>query len=1301
VRRPYREISLVFLAFGAMAFIGYIFMVNIVGEHLERESKNTLEHLKIRFDADFQELETMVFLISETIGNMLQDGYDSDAVAKYMKGISGRVLEDKTRARGFVTVFGMFEIFGGMGYNAAWKDAKMQPAPPGYVPQERPWFKIAQEASGGVVITDPYKNHELWTDEMIITIARCLYDEAGNKLATVCVDVLLNRLQIFSNEMFNSYGILLDKNFNIIAHPIPNFIGKALREIGGDSALFANDLLQKGVCDYMLNFNGERFLIYSQRLENGWVVCAATSYDSHYAVTKSIRRFLAAIGFGLALLSSLLLIQIHAGRVKAEGHMRIMFDSMPLSCLLWDKNFNPLDCNEESALLFGFSNKKQYIENYNLLSPQYQPCGAGSMELRKKYLAEALEKGAVRFEWLHQTMDGNPIPCEISLMCSRYNNNDFILSYIRDLRKEKEVLKAINSEKEKNEAVAHWYESILNAVPLPVIVTDNDMNVKFANAINLAVFDMTVDDVYGKHCSIFNTEVCNTENCSIVRVKRGENETYFSHNGVSLKISSNVLRDIDGEIVGFVEVAQDVTEVETLAKKQGEMEEAEKSAGNLSNILSELDAMIYVTDPNTSEILFINDNKKRHFGIKGDPLGHLCYNVLREGVDKRCDFCPCTKLNRHPDMVIVWEERNKVTDKHYRNSSRYINWPDGRLVHLQHSVDITDRRNMELELIAAKESAERNAHSKSIFLASMSHEIRTPMNAILGMAEIQMQNRALPPDALEAMNLIYDSGNLLINIINDILDFSKIEADRLKIIPVKYDIPSLINDTVQLALLRYESKPIQFELQLDEATPLDLFGDELRIKQVLSNLLSNAFKYTDSGTVNLFIGFERLEPKTDDFTLILRVSDTGQGMTEDQIGRLFDEYSRFNLVTNRSIGGTGLGMSITKRLLDIMTGEIFVESEPGKGSVFTVRLPQKQIGEALCGAQVSENLRQLRFQRKSETKNVRIVREYMPYGKVLVVDDVVSNLYVARGLLLPYGLTVETAGSGFEAIELIKSGRHYDIIFMDHMMPRMDGIEAVKIIRELGYGDPVVALTANAILGQAEMFMANGFNGFISKPIDTREFNTILNRMIRDKQPPEVIEAARRKRANEEAASVSKPTINHEIAAAFIYDAEKTIAIMEEICVKGGSIADIRLYTTTVHGIKSALANIGETELSGFAYKLEKAGRRQDENTILCETPEFITALRLIIDNRKPKEEFEAAAVSEYDTVYLREKLLEIKNSCRAFNKKGAKAVLNELRQKTFPYHINKALVEIAEHLLNGLYEDIEGVIENIYENAS
>jgi signal transduction histidine kinase/diacylglycerol kinase family enzyme/DNA-binding NarL/FixJ family response regulator len=396
--------------------------------------------------------------------------------------------------------------------------------------------------------------------------------------------------------------------------------------------------------------------------------------------------------------------------------------------------------------------------------------------------------------------------------------------------------------------------------------------------------------------------------------------------------------------------------------------------------------------------------------------------------------------------------------------------------------------------------------TKSRFLATMSHEIRTPMNAIIGISEILLRRPDLHREVREGIDKMHHSGKNLLGIINDILDLSKAETGKLEIVPTEFMLPSLINDTVQLNIVRIGSKPIEFKLSLSENLPENLIGDELRIKQILNNILSNAFKYTDKGSVRFDISGEKSEAG---FTIVFTVSDTGQGMHEEELKTLFDEYSRFNKIANRKTEGTGLGMHITSQLTSLMGGAIDVKSTFGEGSIFTVSLPLGVKPEtAVISSDTRKKLCNFTF---GETEKIgerrKRIREFFPDKSVLLVDDVETNLYVAEGLLKPYGLGITTATSGFEAIDIISSGKTFDIIFMDHMMPDMDGIETVEKIRAMGYTLPIVALTANAIVGNEAVFKNSGFDDFSSKPIDVRDLNRILVKFMKETVKPQTTPA--------------------------------------------------------------------------------------------------------------------------------------------------------------------------------------------------
>jgi len=646
-------------------------------------------------------------------------------------------------------------------------------------------------------------------------------------------------------------------------------------------------------------------------------------------------------------------------------------------------------------------------------------------------------------------------------------------------------------------------------------------------------------------------------------------------------------------------------------------------------------------------------------------------------------------------------------------------------------VKFNEKKQQEELLQEALNAAKSASAAKSSFLANMSHEIRTPMNVVLGVTEILLQDEKLAPETTDALRKIYNSGDLLLSIINDILDLSKIEAGKLELSPHKYDLASLINDTVTLNMMRIGSKPIEFVLSVDENLPSTLKGDDLRIKQILNNLLSNAFKYTDRGLVRLKVFAENASPGGDSTELVFVVSDTGQGMSVEQVEKLFDEYARFNSEANRTTEGTGLGMSIVRNLIELMNGSISVESEVNLGTAFTVRLQQGGADSAVLGKELAESLQSFQLNDLKQSGKAQIVYERMPYGRVLIVDDAETNLYVAQGLMAPYELTIETANSGFKAIERIKDGNVYDIVFMDHMMPIMDGIEATAKIREMGYMHPVVALTANAVAGQAEVFLANGFDGFISKPIDMRQLNEALKKFVRDKQPPNVVMEARSQAGESSSgkngssvhngAPASSGAVAHSGSPAqsampaqnarylrlmeyFILDANRASTTLEELLSKAGALtdADLQLFTTTVHAMKSALANVGETELSSFAAYLEQAGRNKDTVLISAETNAFLRRLQAIALKLTPPEQtYYTSDTPREDRLYLCERLLAVKEACEVFDKRTAKEIITTLRHKNWPQKIKQMLDTMAEQLLSGDFDEVSQVSESIIKRLS
>ena len=458
-------------------------------------------------------------------------------------------------------------------------------------------------------------------------------------------------------------------------------------------------------------------------------------------------------------------------------------------------------------------------------------------------------------------------------------------------------------------------------------------------------------------------------------------------------------------------------------------------------------------------------------------------------------------------------------------------------------------------LIELKQEADHANKAKSQFLANMSHEIRTPINGILGMDSILIKE-CKDEHLLEYARDIQSASQTLLSIVNDILDISKIESGKMDILPVQYELFSVINDCYNMIHLKAQDKKLELELKVDPCIPSELSGDEVRIRQIINNLLSNAVKYTQEGTVTLAMDFQEREGAQID--LIIQVKDTGIGIKQEDFEKLFESFQRLEEKRNRTIQGTGLGLNLTKHLVEMMDGTLNVESVYGAGSTFTARIPQ----EVRSSEQMGDFME--RYQRRMVPTGQTKDSLTAPKARVLVVDDVEMNLKVVKGLLRETKIQIDTATSGRECLEWIQK-QSYDMIFLDHMMPEMDGIETLQRMRQTeGYADhavPVIALTANAISGSKEMYLNAGFHDYLSKPVREEALLGMLRKYLRE----ELIEKYE-KISGETSREISEET-------------------SKEISEETSSVT-YRLFDPSVHGPGSGEAN--ETTGTGVADGLSR-----------------------------------------------------------------------------------------------------------------
>ena len=811
---------------------------------------------------------------------------------------------------------------------------------------------------------------------------------------------------------------------------------------------------------------------------------------------------------------------------KALDLARRFLDAAPIFIETWDNDMNLTGTNQAAVKMFGLRDTDHYMEVYEQLHPEYQPCGMKTKDKIPLVVEKVMKDGYTEGEWMHIDISGNEVPVQSCYVRFDVGNDEhYIVGYSQDLR----PIRAAMAELEN---ALKYTQNLMNSAPFFMEIWDCNLNLISCNDAAAKMFGLSSPSEYVKHFYELSPKFqpCGTpsEVKIIELVKKAVDDGYcrseWTHIGIDgqpfpVDVVFVKLKSLEGDII--VGYNQDLRPLRIAMDKLKASEERSKTLLDASPIPSIIfDEAINAVDSNFAALTL--------FAIEQGSTPEKTYphqGRLSECKHGQCiqfhvcgrDFCPLRSflLENHRSIFAkhgmdaggVLSELENLCFDVVRNGTAKIEETlttlYGALIPCEItvvSVNYNDSQGFAFYLRDLREeklrqAAEDASRAKSSFLSTVSHEIRTPLNAILGITEIRLMDSEIDIKIRDDLMKIYASSDILLKIINDILDLSRIEAGKLPISESKYETASFIGDIVQINLLHIGSKTVEFHLNVDENLPTHVLGDELRMKQILSNLLSNAFKYTEAGSVSLDIRIFDIPGSDDKLMFEIKVSDTGVGMTKQQIDILFEEFTRFYQSESLTTG-TGLGMSITQKLVSLMGGKLSVESESGKGSVFTAQIPQSKLPNAKpLGAEVVENLRQFKTINAYKGSD-DIVRKPMPYGKVLVVDDVDINIYVVMGLLAPYELQVEEASNGMEAIEKVKNGGVYDIIFMDHMMPEMDGIEATKIIRELGYKKPIVALTANAVSGQSEVFLSSGFDDFLSKPIDVRCMHVILNRFV-------------------------------------------------------------------------------------------------------------------------------------------------------------------------------------------------------------
>ncbi len=807
--------------------------------------------------------------------------------------------------------------------------------------------------------------------------------------------------------------------------------------------------------------------------------------------------------------------QVINGNIASDDDLtQIMFDLMPMSAICFNEKCEPIACSEQAVKLFKLTSKQEYIERFSEFSPEYQLNGQRSDYLAIQYIQQVLVTGYMRFPWQHQTIDGEPIPAEITLVRVRNAGGVFVVGYTHDLRE-------LNASLAKMREADERTQIMLDSMPLCATFWNKEFKCIDCNQETVSLFKLANKQEYLKKFHQLSPEYqpngrlsseMITENLKNV-FENGYSRFEWEHKTldgeiIPAEITMVRVKHRDDEIaLGY---ARDLREAKVMLAQMREADERTQLMLDATPLCCNL------WDKNLNNIacnqeavkLFELSNKKEYlenFSMLSpeiQPCGRPSAEMAKENIETAFakGYCRFEWMHQKLNGDPIPAEITLVRVKH-----RGENIIAGYTRDLRElKAMLSDMHQVENDLRAARDMAEQSAKAKSDFLANMSHEIRTPMNGILGMLELVLDTE-ITAEQKDYLNNIDISAKNLLRIINDILDFSKIEAGKLEMEVTEFSLMDVIAELESLYAAKIKEQGLNFSLSMDENIPYCIYGDPLRLKQVLLNLVSNAMKFTKNGEIALKI--EKIQEDELEMSLMFSVSDTGIGLSVEQAQGLFMPFTQADTSTTRKYGGTGLGLAICKNLVDMMKGDIWVESELGKGAVFSftakfalskatpsmqnnATVPEKIItAEIPCVVETVTKESEMDTEIKFTSFSDEQPHEDDSSGatRILLVEDNDINQIIATKLLEKKGYVVDVANNGQEAIDML-AGKKYVLVLMDIQMPVLDGLSATKIIRESGvYPDlPIIAMSANAMAGDKEKSLENGMNDHLTKPIDPK-----------------------------------------------------------------------------------------------------------------------------------------------------------------------------------------------------------------------
>ncbi len=1204
-------------------------------EIIIRNGESSAKESAERFEDYLMTSINAIKLSAYTIDGMMTENVPNSGILDYLVdqtvAIKSAVFENTSGLYGYI--------------NGEFLDGLMWVPPEDFVATERPWYIKAKEKNGEVTMVEPYL--DVRTGTVLMAISKLLSDG----VSVVSMDISLDVIQSITEESVvfgkSDMQMIIDRTGYVVAHSDRGEVGKNyIGETGSLGAGIVSQLFAGGRNDegfIELNHNSTHYIVYAAELQNDFLCLSVKD------ATAIFNPLMIMLVITVAVVS--LVVVIISAIMMNSGRKQLVLEKLGKQLSASADIY--ISMHEIDFLNDTFTEIRNKVpELAAALGETHTHCQELIRAMVTKFVAPSSMEEAldfVDFSKVNARLKGrNTITTEWLSVDNKWRRSRYIVSdrtpagivaramyLIEDIDAEKRerdlTLEAIKLMNAQVSSVANIYFSMYDVDLLNDVLHEIKTH-------TVHITDVVANTVGNAQQYMYNAVERITSESSWETMREFVNfatldERFIESNTITEEFLSNDNVWCRARFV--ISKCSEDRKLEHVLWLVASIDEEKRKRDSLSEAAQTLNyrvssiSNIYMT---VHEIDIMNDTFteiKDSVGYVQDIMGDIrtcaqetLRNIMMTVTDESCiddmsrfvDLSTLEKRLRRIDTVAI-EYMNK--EKLWRRG-RFIVSRRGekdRLTHVLWLVEDIHNEKMERDkLIDMSERAIAESEAKSSFLSNMSHEIRTPINAVLGMNEMILRE-CEDPNVLAYSNSIRTAGNTLLGIVNDILDFSKIEAGKMEIIPVEYDLSSVINDLVNMIQTKADDKGLRLILEISREIPKELYGDEVRIKQVITNLLTNAVKYTEKGSVTFCIGYETIPDDPESIILDIAVKDTGIGIKREDMKKLFSEFERIEEERNRKVEGTGLGMSITKRLLEMMGSSLQVESIYKLGSKFSFRLKQRVVKWDQLGDYETAYRESLSSVRKYHEKF------RAPAANVLVVDDTPMNLVVFRSLLKQTGVKIDTAASGDEGLALSYRMK-YDIIFLDHMMPKKDGITTLHEMRarpdDPNLETPMICLTANAISGAREKYLADGFDDYLTKPIDPDR----LEEMLIEYLPKDKIQGAEDDGPDEDpedcqeggSVPVDESGLPECLLLTDELDTEKGISnngsvegYIEALQVYAemiGGIADetegywksgdLENTTIKIHAMKSTSRIIGATEIGELAQALEDAGKDGD-----------------------------------------------------------------------------------------------------------